>query len=118
MAAHVVVVDLVVKRKGSIKVNVNPWEQHSRVGDTVSWKFTGDIVTGRIDIKNKRRAWPFAGRRPPLLGTRKKRAKTGRRADYRIGGVTIPYTITLEFRDPAGGPMRTAVIDPDMVIDV
>ena len=117
MVRHVVTVDLIVKKKGSIYVSVNPWEQHSKIGDTVSWAFTGDITSGKIDVKNKRRAWPFEGPRPPLRGTKRKRAEAGVRTARRRKNVTIPYTITLTFKDPASGAKRLAVIDPDMVVD-
>ena len=117
MDRHVVRVDLIVKKKGPIKISVDPWEQHSKIGDTVSWAFTGDITSGKIDVKNKRRAWPFEGPRPPLRGTKRKRAKTGVRTEHRLYPVTIPYTITLTFKDPASGAKRLAVIDPDMVVD-
>jgi hypothetical protein len=62
--------------------------------------------------------WPFEGRKPPIRGTKARNAKTGRRLVHRrMASVTLPYRVILQFRDPTDGHLRTAVVDPDMVID-
>lgn len=117
MATHVVTVDLQVKKRGSIVIKVDPWEVHSKLGDTVSWNFTGDITKGSVEPESKRRVWPFAGRLPPLKGTKARNARTGKRTAHPNASKIVSYRVILEFRDPTDGHIRSATVDPDMVID-
>ena len=117
MPGPTVTVDLKVRKKGAITISVDPWEVHCALGETVQWNFTGDVTSGSVSPEYKSRVWPFAGPNPPLKGTKKKNARTGKRTRRTLTAKVVPYRVTMQFKDPTDQHLRSASVDPDMVID-
>lgn len=117
MAGPVVTVDLKVRKKGAIVITVDPWEVHCTIGERVSWNFTGDIASGTTTLESTSRVSPFSGRKRSFKGTKRKNARSGKVRARRYGSVVVPYRVTVEFRDPTDQHLRTASVDPDMVIE-
>ena len=114
MAERVVTLDLTVKKTGSIKVAINPWERHAKVGDTIVFKPSGDITRYTIILH---------ARNPPFVGGKRKivvgAAKVAKTTDVKgTAKLYTPYhyTVELYFNDPAGNE-RSVSVDPDMVIE-
>ena len=114
MAERVVTLDLTVKKTGSIKVAINPWERHAKVGDTIVFKPGGD-VTG-FDVIWHTRNSPFVGGKKSIGVRSAKAAKTTHVKGTAKLNTPYRYTVKLYFNDPAGN-RRSVTVDPDMVIE-
>ena len=103
-----------------LEIRVKPWAVVTHEGDTVEWKAKGingqavRVTKMEIHRQTEAGAWPF-GSTPKYKG---KKLKSGGRLP--LGGKLkegsrIPYTIVITFKD-VQRKLRTASIDPDMII--
>jgi len=113
-------VSLSDKPTAKLEIRVKPWAVVTHEGDTVEWVPTAinhqKMRVTKLEIHRvaKARAWPFAS--TPKF--KEKKLKTGGRLP--LGGKLkkgsrVPYTIVITFKD-VQRKLRTASIDPDMII--
>ena len=105
--------------KGEFRVTVRPWAAKVKPAQRVEWIAGGKVTDLRIRKHSRKSAWPFdATPAKSYTATHKRHAKSGKLREFphAAAGKRIPYTIDLRFADDQG-KLRSAEVDPDMVID-